>query len=170
MSASNKLIFSLEQTLTDDEKSQACKNIGASRTGFCPNTTATHQVTQAEAQNGTMKVSFQMPSSQYNDTLTMFQVELDVPQSANLGQNSYPMLVELRLTDADSGTAHETMATGVLCRTSSNSQWKFITSFMFDFRRIGHEWSLMEIELDWGAWTIPQNTEVIYSIARSIFM
>lgn len=29
MPASNKLIFSLNQTLTDDEKTQACKNIGA---------------------------------------------------------------------------------------------------------------------------------------------
>lgn len=125
---------------------------------------------KTEAQNGVMKVSFSMPSAQYNDALTLFQVELDVPASANLGQNSYPVLVELRLTDADSNSAHETMATGVLCRTSSNSQWKFVSSFMFDFRRIAHEWSQMEIELDCGAWTIPQNTEIIYSIAHSVFV
>lgn len=111
-----------------------------------------------------------MPSAQYNDALTLFQVELDVPASANLGQNSYPVLVELRLTDADSNSAHETMASGDLCRTSSNAQWKFVSSFMFDFRRIDHEWTQMEIEIDWGALVIPQNTEIIYSIARSGFM
>lgn len=169
MSASNKLIFSLAQTLTDDEKSQACKNIGAARTAYYPSLTGSHQITQTEAQNGVIKFGLTMPNALKNNCLVLFQVEIDVPTSANLGQNSYPVLVELRLTDADSGTAHETMASGVLCRTASNTQWKFVTSFMFDYRRINREWTMTEIDIDWGAWTVPQSTEIIYSIAYSIF-
>lgn len=161
MSASNKLIFSLEQTLTADEKTQACKNIGAVQ-GYTMNTlSGSRQITYQEASSGT--VGFNV---HFNDIggVILYDVGIEVPQSANLGQNSYPVIVKLNFTFEGGGTSYATVATGVLCRTGQNRAWVLYVNFAYDYDHHNQKITALTLSVDWGEWTVQQNTEIIYTL------
>lgn len=161
MSASNKLIFSLAQNLTDDEKSRACKNIGAIRS-FAMNTiTGSHQLTQGEASTGTVNFSVFWTGI---SGVILYDVGIEVPETANLGQNTYPVIVKLNFTFEGGGTAYATVATGVLCRTGSNRPWDCYVNFAYDYDQHNRPITALKLSVEWGEWVIPQNTEIIYTV------
>ncbi len=157
MSASNKLIFSLAQNLDIDEKNQACKNIGAIR-GYNVNTiTGSHQISQSEAQTGTM--TFSVFNSGIKGVM-LYNVGIEVPASANLSQNVYPVQVKLNFTFEGGGTSYATVATGVLCRTGNDRAWDLYVNFFYDFDHHNRAITALKMTVDWGELTIPQSTEI----------
>lgn len=161
MSASNKLIFSLEQTLTTDQKIQACKNIGAVNAYTMNTLTGSLQLSQAQASSGTVAFSVFWPGI---SGVILYDVGIEVPQSANLGQNTYPVIVKLNFTFEGGNTAYATVATGVLCRTGSNRAWDCYLNFAYDFDHHNQPITALNLSIDWGDGVIPQNTEIIYTI------
>lgn len=166
MSASNKLIFSLKQNLTDDEKSQACKNIGAIRGYTIATVSGSHQISSSEAQSGTMTFNALFTGVK---GVVLYDVGIEVPPSANLGQNIYPIVITLNITREGGGTSAEKVATGVLCRTSNGQNWCLYANFAYDFDVVAMPITNLMIQIDWGEWVIPQSTEIVYSIRRTMF-
>lgn len=166
MSASNKLIFSLEQNLTTDEQNRACKNIGAIRGYNITTTTGSHQISQSEASSGTMTFSV------FTDGIkgvVLYDVGIEVPTSANLGQNIYPVQVKLNFTFEGGNTAYATVATGILCRTGNSRPWDLYVNFFYDFDLHNQPITALTMTVDWGELVIPQSTEIIYTIRRTMF-
>lgn len=166
MSASNKLIFSLAQNLTADEQNRACKNIGAIRGYTITPVSGSHQISQSEASSGGM--SFNAMFSGVGG-IVLYDVGIEVPPSANLGQNMYPVIITLDLTFEGGGTAALKVATGVLCRTSQNASWHLYVNFAYDFDIYAHPLTNVMIRVDWGEWVIPQSTEIVYTISKTMF-
>lgn len=166
MSASNKLIFSLEQNLTTDEQNRACKNIGAIRDYTIATVTGSHQISNSEAQSGTMTFNALFTGVK---GVVLFNVGIEVPTTANLGQNIYPVILKLNFTFEGGGTSYATVATGVLCRTSNSRPWDLYANFTYDFDIHSQTIAALTLEVDWGELVIPQSTEIIYTIRRTMF-
>ena len=166
MSASNKLIFSLAQNLTADEQNRACKNIGAIRGYTITPVSGSHQISNSEAQSGTMTFNALFSGIK---GVVFYDVGIEVPSSANLGQNMYPVIVQLNLTFEGGGTSSFKVATGVLCRTGQNQNWCLYANFAYDFDVHNQTLTNVMIQVDWGEWVIPQSTEIIYTIRKTMF-
>lgn len=166
MSESNKLIFSLEQNLDIDEQNRACKNIGAIRGYNISTITGSHQISNSEASTGTM--TFSVFTSGIKGVV-LYNIGIEVPTSANLGQNIYPVILKLNFTFEGGGTSYATVATGVLCRTSNSRPWDLYANFTYDFDIHSQTITALTLEVDWGELVIPQNTEIIYTIRRTMF-
>lgn len=116
MSASNKLIFSLEQNLDINEKNRARKNIGA--------VAAIRQVTQDEsitltndqAQRGRIEV----PLDNHDIGTYLLNVELYATTSSSISDQRVPIRLYFQYSNA---LASATEWTSALERLNSNSPW-----------------------------------------------
>jgi hypothetical protein len=165
MSKLNKVITTFQQDFTSAEKAQACKNIGAIRGYTITPVSGSHQISQSEASSGVM--SFNAMFSGVGG-IVLYDVGIEVPPSANLGQNMYPVIITLDLTFEGGGTAALKVATGVLCRTSQNANWHLYTNFVYDFDIYARPLTNLMIRVDWGEQVIPQSTEIVYTIRKTM--
>lgn len=145
MSASNKLIFSLEQNLDIDEKNQARKNIGAvaaiSQSIQSENITLTND----QAQAGHIVV----PLTHHNLGAYLLNVELYAATGSNISDQRVPIRLELRY---NGGSSSSVMWTSALEKFNNSAPWYAGLSIL-DNSGINPLTSL-ELIVKWEPWKI----------------
>ena len=168
MQNTNKILCNLDQQLTDAEKAQARANIGAVVKSYYTANVLTHNTTNDDAQNGYFDIEY-LASAQQFSGLLLCNVEVIVGAGSGIGNNVNPLVIRIKLTDNNNVVHTDTVATGVLCRTSNNSDWRYVGTFFFDFSRVSqYQFVSMKLEVDTGPYVIPQNTDVNLSIQRDM--
>ena len=116
MSASNKLIFSLEQNLDIDEKNRARNNIGAVGAFRQQIQSENITLTNDQAQAGHIAV----PLTHHNLGAYLLNVELYAATGSNISDQRVPIRLELRYNN---GSSSSVMWTSALERFNSNAPW-----------------------------------------------
>lgn len=119
MSASNKLIFSLAQNLDIDEKNQARKNIGAVGCFGQSYQTATHTITNDEAQHGGFDVTLT------HNSPGRYLLKINVYSGTNDGLQSdrYPLRLSAIQNYSGGGQSSVELGTTALERLDSPGPW-----------------------------------------------
>jgi len=168
MQNTNKILCNMSQSLTDAAKAQARNNIGAVCKAYYTADVLSHNITQNDAQNGYFGIMYPS-SSQRFDGLLLCNVEMIVGAGSGIGNAVNPVVLRIKLTDSNNVEHTDTVSTGVLCRTSNDTDWRYVGTFFFDFSRISqYTFVSMKLEFYTGPYVIPQNTDVILSIQRDM--
>ena len=168
MSKQNKVITTFQQDFTPAEKKQARANIGAVVKAYYTADVLSHNISNYDAQNGYFGITYPSSAQQF-DGLLLCNVELIVGAGGGIGNAVNPVVVRIRLKDTNDVVHTDTVSTGVLCRTSNNSDWRYVGAFFFDFSRVSqYKFVSMVLEFDTGPYVIPQNTDVNISIQRDM--
>ena len=168
MQPTNKILCNMAQTLSDAEKAQARSNIGAIVKAYYTADVLSHNISNDDAQNGYFGITYPSSAQQFNGLL-LCNAELIVGAGDGIGNAVNPVIVRIKLKDSNNVEHTDTVNTGVLCRTSNNSDWRYVGTFFFDFSRISqYTFVSMVLEFDTGPYVIPQNTDVNISIQRDI--
>ena len=158
MSASNKLIFSLDQTLTDDEKTQARKNIGAIGMFWDNAQSDSHTVTNDEAQAGSIKI----PLAHFDSGVYLLEIELYAASGANLGNSRIPLRMTFDYNFQNGGHASSYAHTGALEQIDNGGPW-----YYGDSKRVRTDVGTLtgvDLTIYWGPWKIQANTTIKVSI------
>ena len=158
----------MSQSLTDAEKAQARSNIGAIVKAYYTANVLSHNISNDDAQKGYFGIKYPSSAQQFNGLL-LCNVELFVGAGAGIGNAVNPVVVRIKLKDSNNVVHTDTVSSGVLCRTSNNSDWRYVGAFFFDFSRVSqYTFVSMVLEIDTGPYVIPQNTDVNISIQRDM--
>ena len=156
MSASNKLIFSLEQNLDIDEKNQARNNIGA--VGAFRQTVQTETVTLSndQAQNGVIEVATKFNSGHY-----IMNVELYIATGSNVSDSRVP--VRLTFSYNNGGSTNDTMWTSALERFNNSAPW-YAGLTMAD-AYVGPMLTSRKLRINWEPWKIQAGVSIQVTIS-----
>jgi len=168
MQPTNKILCNMAQTLSDAEKAQARANIGAVVNEYYNGDVLSHNISSVDEQNGYFDIEYPSSSQQFNGLL-LFNIEMTVGANSGIGNAVNPVVLRIKLKDSNNVEHTDTVNTGVLCRTSNDSDWRYVGTFFFDFSRISdYQFVSMKIEVDTGPNIIPQDTDVIIAIQRDM--
>lgn len=159
MSASNKLIFSLEQNLDIDEKNQARKNIGAVGLFRHNAQSATHTVTNDEAQAGTIEI----PLDHFVRGVYLLDVQLYAGSGEGLSNTRIPLRVCFNYHFEGGGHSSSLEHTGALEQIDNTGPWYYGDSIRLhtDLGTL----TGIDLEVYWGPWKIQAGKNIDVSIS-----
>lgn len=162
MSASNKLIFSLAQNLTDSEKYQGRANIGAlSKYRILP-VTLNHTVTQQEAASG--QFSFSVNATQAG--LYLLSLHLYVsPDGTKPNENLVPLLLDVTRHSSSGGSGSLSNYATTLTRLEQNGPHSCRVDI---FQNVYEQLSSLEFVVNSEPYKIPQNTPVKFDFFGAV--